>query len=120
MKKMELDAALDRFLKEEDAEEYFWPDQMAGNRNIIVINVGLIQKSSEDLADEFRSAASHASDGIVMTIVHELRHLMLETNVLLPEEKYPDYEVTEAAVEEYTRQFADRWLLGNSVFVNRG
>ena len=34
MKKMELDAALDRFLKEEDAEEYFWPDQMAGNRTI--------------------------------------------------------------------------------------
>ena len=225
MKKMELDAALNQFLKNEDAEEYFWPDQMSGNRtifdysdivgkeisftpeenmsagwfwskahvqpapannqydidfrgicdfvfahverelfttldalffvfneegldevfdytgdeyalecidmdediglmwyekNIIVINVGLIQKSSEDLADEFRSAASHASDGIVMTIVHELRHLMLETNVLLPEEKYPDYEVTEAAVEEYTRQFADRWLLGNSVFVNRG
>lgn len=88
-------------------------------KNIILINVGLIQKTSEEIADEFCPSESQFSDGIVTTLVHELRHLMLDTNVLLSEEDYPYSENAEDAVEEFTRQFADRWLLGRHEFVEK-
>ena len=108
---------------DEYAQECIDMDQAVGlmwyEKNIIIINVGLIQKSSEEIADEFCPAKNHIADGIVMTIVHELRHLMLDTNVLLSEEAYPYSENAEEAVEEFTRRFADRWLYGNTEFVQK-
>lgn len=88
-------------------------------KNIVIVNVGLIQKTSEEMADEITPATDHICDGIMTTIVHGMRHLMLRTNFLLSEEEYPLEEENECAVEEYARQFADQWLQYIPEFVTR-
>lgn len=46
--------------------------------------------------------------GVYGTIVHEIRHVMLDTNFILPEEKYPLKLNAEYEVEEYTRDMMDK------------
>lgn len=88
-------------------------------KNIVIINVGLIQQTSEEMADEITPASEHICDGIIMTIVHGMRHLMLRTNFLLTDEECPVEEESEDAVEEYARRFADQWLQYTPDFVTR-
>lgn len=88
-------------------------------KNIVIVNVGLIQQASEEMADEMTPASEHICDGIIMTIVHGMRHLMLRTNFLLTDEECPVEEESEDAVEEYARRFADQWLQYTPDFVTR-
>lgn len=88
-------------------------------KNIVIVNVGLIQQTSEEMADEITPASEHICDGIIMTIVHGMRHLMLRTNFLLTDEECPIEEESEDAVEEYARRFADQWLQYTPDFVTR-
>lgn len=88
-------------------------------KNIVIVNVGLIQQTSEEMADEITPASEHICDGIIMTIVHGMRHLMLRTNFLLTDEECPVEEESEDAVEEYARRFADQWLQYTPDFVTR-
>lgn len=88
-------------------------------KNIVIVNVGLIQQTSEEMADEITPASEHICDGIIMTIVHGMRHLMLRTNFLLTDEERPVEEESEDAVEEYARRFADQWLQYTPDFVTR-
>lgn len=88
-------------------------------KNIVIVNVGLIQQTSEEMADEMTPASEHICDGIIMTIVHGMRNLMLHTNFLLTDEECPVEEKNDDAVEEYARRFADQWLQYTPDFVTR-
>lgn len=80
-------------------------------KNIVIVNVGLIIRTSEEIEDYDIPAAEHIEEGIITTLVHELRHLMADTNYLLTEEECPSSECQEDAVEEYARRFSDQFLL---------
>lgn len=89
-------------------------------KNIVIVNIGLIIRASEEIEDCVIPAAEHIEEGIITTIVHELRHLMVDTNYLLTEEECPSSECQEDAVEEYSRRFSDRFLLQmNRCFVEK-
>lgn len=70
---------------------------------IAVINENVIYKMSLELGDDLVSPEEEYSIGIVQTVIHELRHLMLETNCFFPEEIASIEENAEDAVEEFCR-----------------
>lgn len=42
--------------------------------------------------------------GFLTTLIHELRHLQMDTNYFLPVDVYPESEADEDCVETYCRQ----------------
>ena len=79
-------------------------------RNIVAINMGEIVRTSReiawensDLSDPFFSVDNQIHVGFLTTAIHELRHLQLDTNPLLPEEEYPVSLSAETAVEDYSQ-----------------
>lgn len=89
-------------------------------KNIVIVNVGLIIRTSEEIEDYVIPASEHIEEGIITTLVHELRHLMADTNHLLTEEECSSSECQEDAVEEYSRRFSDQFLLQtNYCFVEK-
>lgn len=77
-------------------------------RNSIVINLQAIYNIANEIAYDEYSIEREVSIGLICTIVHELRHLMLDTNIILSEEDYPVSESAEEKVENYGREFCDK------------
>lgn len=80
-------------------------------RNVVIVNMGEIVRTSEriakensDLCDPWFSFENQVFVGFMTTAIHELRHLQMDTNILLPEDLYPLALGTEDAVEEYCRE----------------
>jgi len=85
--------------------------QLWFERNIAVINMGqIVQAAGEvaqensDLPDPFFSLENQVLTGLLMTAVHELRHLQMDTNIFLSEDVYPLALSAEEAVESYCRE----------------
>ena len=76
-------------------------------RQCVWINVGESAKCCSELADEFMSYDREFGIYIASTLIHEIRHLMLETCFILPEETYPADLGDEDAVEEFCREKTD-------------
>ena len=74
-------------------------------RNIVLVNVRTIIQVSQDVCLPGEDPAREIEIGVLSTLAHELRHLMLDTNVLLDAEmqQYAD----ERSVEEYGNKFAE-------------
>lgn len=79
-------------------------------RNIVIINMGEIVRCSrqvaeenKDLADPWFSFENQVITAFLTTVIHELRHLQLDTNIFLPESIYPQELASEEEVEEYCR-----------------
>ena len=79
-------------------------------RNIAFINMGEIVRccrevaeENKDLSDPWFSFENQVVTALLTTAIHELRHIQMDTNILLPEEVYPTYLASEEAVEDYCR-----------------
>ena len=68
-------------------------------RNVCIVDVKVIQECMEE--GSISSSMSAFNRAICITIIHELRHLLLETNILLDDNEYPSELSEEDAVEEY-------------------
>lgn len=68
---------------------------------MVFINEEKIESMSKELADEIFTEDEEYQTGIVMTILHEMRHLMLETHMFISEDQIPLSENAEDAVEEF-------------------
>lgn len=85
--------------------------QLWFERNIVVVNMGEIVRASEDIAKEnsdlyspYFSLENQVLVGFLTTVIHELRHLQLDGNILLSEDDYPLYLGSEEEVEAYCRE----------------
>ena len=84
--------------------------QMWFERNSVVINMGEIVRTAlavaqenSDLPDPYFSFEQQVLVCFLTTVLHELRHLQLDTNILLSEDDYPLSLSSEDAVEAYCR-----------------
>lgn len=100
-------------------------------RNICIVDVKNIVKTCLDLAGpdvdindtenyfmERQYFIEDLNSGIIMTAIHELRHLMLDTNIILPEDEYPINLSDEDLVEQYCNDIWDEnrcWCLKDNV-----
>jgi len=80
-------------------------------RNVVVINMGEIVRTGEwieresiDIEDPYFLAENQIIIGLLTTVLHELRHLQMDTNIVLPLDEYPLELGNEAEVEEYCRE----------------
>ena len=75
-------------------------------RNICIVNANeIIAVAKEVHGDDKHYLQQEVEIGLGTTIIHELRHLLLDTNILLPEDEYPIELASEEMVEEYCRNF---------------
>lgn len=83
-------------------------------RNVAIIDVQNIVKSAEEVEKEDIElgypSRKHQDviEQIVLTMVHELRHLMLDTNIVLSEEEYPTNLGSESKVEQFARDIVHK------------
>lgn len=70
---------------------------------IVFIHEALIREQAKELCDEIFSEDEEYQTGIVITLLHEMRHLMLDTNAFISEDKIPLSEQVEDAVENFAR-----------------
>jgi hypothetical protein len=92
--------------------------------NSVLIDVKNIIESAEQIAREDRAMGWPSSERtdtmrqIAITLIHELRHLMLDTNIVLSEEEYP----VNLSAEESVEHFAVRTIgmYGHNIFTERG
>jgi hypothetical protein len=71
------------------------------------VNAGSIYKEAKSFADKFASIEEEYKIGIASTLIHEVRHEMLDCNFLLPEDKYPTNLASEEEVEDFCREKTD-------------
>lgn len=80
-------------------------------RNTVVVNMGEIVRTAEHIAQEnnefgssYFSLENQTLVGFLTTVLHELRHLYMDGNIILPEDIYPLSLCSEEAVEAYCRE----------------
>ena len=77
-------------------------------KQLVFINERAIADTSTEGLDEFFGYVDNYSLGIYETIIHETRHIMMDTNMFLDMEKYPISDAAEEAVENFCRCRYDR------------
>lgn len=99
--------------------------QMWFDRNIIIINMGEIVKMAKENEQEFSlfendyyCADNQVIVGFLTTLIHELRHLQMDTNYFLPVDEYPENEADEDCVELYCRQVFEKSEVPTDLFVH--
>lgn len=97
--------------------------QLWFERNIVVINAASImvaskeiEKENHDLGDPWFSVENQYRTGVLQTVIHELRHLQMDTNPFLPEDTYPIEESSEEAVEAYCRDVFENNTISENIF----
>lgn len=78
--------------------------KMLHQHQIVLINEEEIRNMAKELAYDKWSEKREYDIGIIVTIVHEMRHLMLDTNPFLSEEEFPEEMRTEESVEAFARE----------------
>lgn len=91
-------------------------------KNICLINMkSIIQESlkeyekNKDLGIYF-NIYDMLNWAIWTTLIHECRHLLLDTNIFLPEKEYPDYLSSEDKVEEYCLDYYEK-IVKNNIYL---
>lgn len=99
--------------------------QLWFERNIAVVNLGevvraaeQVAKENEDCWDPWFSLENQIEMGFLTTVLHELRHLQMDTNIILPEEEYPVELAAEENVEEYCREAFESAGIPKNLFLN--
>ena len=86
------------------------------DKNVCIVDVANIAKRVKTF--ESNEHLLKTQREIVVTAVHELRHLMLDTNIVLPYSEYPEELGRECRVEDYAQDVVsenDEW---KTVFKN--
>lgn len=98
--------------------------QLWFERNTAVINMGEIVRAADEVAaqntdlvdiDPFFSFENQVQTGFLTTVLHELRHLQMDTNIFLPEDMYPLELTSEGAVEEYCREAFETHVINDGI-----
>ena len=103
----DVDSAWSEWLYGEDELGKMWFDQ-----NTVIINMQNIVNSAleEEYEDYKMGIHSHFESDLqvqtAITVVHEIRHCMMDTNIILPEDEYP----FDLASEENVEAFAREWV----------
>ena len=74
---------------------------MLFEKNSIIINLKNIEKVSKELNYDKYQENKETQIGLFSTLFHELRHLMLDTNIFLPETIYSAELASEENVEDF-------------------
>lgn len=80
-------------------------------KNAAIIDVQNIFKSAVEIEKQdialgfYGNADQDTREQIIVTTVHEIRHIMMDTNIILPEDEYPVHLASEFEVEEFARQW---------------
>lgn len=92
----------------DDVDEWYeWADnehyvgKMLTQHQIVVINESVIYKISKEMSENDYEEQKEYQIGILTTLLHEMRHLMLDTNPFLPEDEFPEELREEDAVERF-------------------
>lgn len=95
----------------DDVEEWYeWEDnnecvgRMLTCHQIVFINENLIAQKSKELAFSKYEEKKEYEIGILVTLLHEMRHLMLDTNPFLPEDEFTEEMKSEDSVEAFARE----------------
>ena len=120
-------------LHEEYSDEYSYEigegvlGQLWFERNTAVVNMGEIVRTADEVAtenkdlvviDPFFSFENQVQTGFLTTVLHELRHLQMDTNIFLPEDMYPLELASENAVEEYCREAFEAHPINDGILPN--
>lgn len=98
--------------------------QLWFERNTAVVNMGEIIRAADEVAaqnadlvdiDPFFSFENQVQTGFLTTVLHELRHLQMDTNIFLPEDMYPLDLSSENAVEEYCREAFEAHVINDGI-----
>jgi len=90
-------------------EWYDWENEeefvghMFSAHQIALVNECKIASTTKEMCGVGHLYNDEYQIGIMTTLIHEMRHLMLETNVFLPEDEFPESEKEEDSVEEFCR-----------------
>lgn len=76
------------------------------------INLSALRSVAKELEDELSTYDKEFEIGLISTVIHELRHIMMDCNFLLDEEKYPTNLASEESVEDFCRAKMDERLYG--------
>lgn len=117
---IEFKQMLDICMKDSDDcpdEWYTWDETQSTNcvgrlfsaHHIIFINEPKNNNLAHDLSMDLGSDEFHSEycAGILVTLLHEVRHLMLDSNPFLPEDIYPEELKDEDEVEAFARNAYD-------------
>lgn len=102
----DVDSAWTETLYDEENLGKMWFDQ-----NTVIINMQNIVNSAleEEYEDYKVGIPSHFDEDVqeqtALTVVHEIRHVMMDTNIILPEDEYPLNLASEENVEEFARKW---------------
>ena len=98
-------------------EWYSWDETQSTNcvgrlfsvHHIIFINEPKINNLAHDLSMDLEPNGFHSEycAGILVTLLHEIRYLMLDSNLFLPEDIYPEEIKEEDEVEMFARNAYD-------------
>lgn len=117
-------------LHEEYSDEYAYEigegvlGQLWFERNTAVINMGEIVRAADKVAienvdlvdiDPFFSFENQVQTGFLTTVLHELRHLQMDTNIFLPEDVYTLELASEISVEEYCRDAFETHVINDGI-----
>lgn len=98
--------------------------QLWFERNTVMINMGEIVRAADEVAtenadvvdiDPFFSFENQVQTGFLTTVLHELRHLQMDTNIFLPEDMYPLELASEESVEEYCREAFEAHVINDGI-----
>lgn len=113
---------LDALQEEDDYPEQLYnendrlTDELVGlfwySRKVVIVNLHAIEAAAAELTLQLHCPEERLKEteiGIWVTLIHELRHSMLD-NPFLPEEDYPLYLGEEDEVEEYSREVFEKHI----------
>lgn len=87
----------------EYADEEKYCGKLFAPHQIAYINERKHVELAKELADEMHSAEYEYEIGIIITLIHEMRHMLLECHHFISEDDIPLTEATEEAVEDFAR-----------------
>lgn len=76
---------------------------MLTEHQIVFINEPVIEREAANISVSDYEKREEYQIGLLVTLIHEMRHLMLETNPFLPEYEFPEEMKDEDEVEEFAR-----------------
>lgn len=93
-------------LQDEGCLGKMWFEKNAAIVDVQNIFNSALEIEKQDIAMGFDGNADQDTlEQIVITAIHEIRHIMMDTNIILPEDEYPLYLASEFNVEEFARQW---------------
>ncbi len=93
-------------LYDENCLGKMWFEKNAAIVDVQNIFNSALEIEKQDIAMGFEgNAYQDTLEQIVITAIHEIRHIMMDTNIILPEDEYPISLASEFEVEEFAREW---------------